>query len=551
MPKANLHDLAPETELACDICVIGSGPAGATIAREGAGGSLRVILLESGGEERQPAADALNEIESIGRPREMDQWLVRNRILGGSSHTWAGRCAPFDPIDFEARDWVPGSGWPLTHDQMQPYLVRTAPYVGLGIGADYSDDRFWAAARRPAPQPALNEDLLTPFFWQYSKDGLNRFDLMRWGPDLLAHLPDTVRLLTNATLVRLQLDPHGRKVRSAEVAARDGSRRTVTARSFVLCAGGIENARLLLCSNDVERCGIGNRRDLVGRYLMDHPRGILGHFDPAASTEIRRRFGLHHVRFGPHSYRFRHGFRLSPKLQRREGLLNCTAWLDEEVMPDDPWRALNGLLRGGSRRMKDVRAVLSHADVLIKGAADLVLRKRGLTRRLRALHLVGMTEQVPDRESRITLSDRTDRLGMPLSRIDWRVNAMEEQSLRRLAGLVAAEVARMGYAPPRLDAWVERNEGFPDSFRDVAHPTGTTRMADDPAEGVVDAQGQVHGVDGLFVAGSSVFPTAGHANPTQMIVAMAIRTADILKERHRAPAPAARRDSPAREVAHV
>ena len=143
-----------------------------------------------------------------------------------------------------------------------------------------------------------------------------------------------------------------------------------------------------------------------------------------------------------------------------------------------------------------------------------------------------MTEQVPDPESRITLSDRSDRFGMPLSRVDWKINAAEERSIRRTAELVAAEIARLGYEPPQLESWVTGHEALPSTFHDVGHPTGTTRMSDDPRKGVVDAQCQVHGVDGLFVVGSSVFPTAGHANPTQMIVALAIRAADTLKARH-------------------
>jgi choline dehydrogenase-like flavoprotein len=532
LPKADLHELSPEAELACDLCIIGSGPAGATIARELAQSSAQVILLESGGEERRPPVDELNEIENIGWPRELDQWLLRNRIVGGSSHTWAGRCAPFDHIDFAERAWVPYSGWPFGLDQLRPYLLRTPGYVGLGVGADYTDDKLWAIANLPIPQQPLNEGLLMPFLWQYSQAHENRHDIMRFGPELVANLPRNVRLFTNATVVQLNLDSYGHAVQSVEAASLDGRRHTIRARTIVLCAGGVENARLLLCSNKVERHGIGNKRDLVGRFLMDHPRGIVGTFPTSKSAEILRRFGLYHVSFASRSYRFRHGFRLSPTVQSREHLLNCAAWLDEDVLEDDPWRALTRILRGESRSAKDIRAIFSNSDMLLRGAVDLVVRKRGLARRLEALYLMCMTEQLPDPESRITLSDRTDRFGMPLSRIDWKINEAEERSIRRIAELVAAEVARLGYEPPQLESWVTSNEALPSTFRDIGHPTGTTRMSDDPGQGVVNAQCQVHGVDGLFVVGSSVFPTAGHANPTQMIVALAIRTADILKARH-------------------
>ena len=231
--------------------------------------------------------------------------------------------------------------------------------------------------------------------------------------------------------------------------------------------------------------------------------------------------------------------------------MNCAAWLDEEVSEDDPWRAINRIFRGQSRSMREVRAIVANSDMLLKGVADLAVRKRGLSRRLQSLYLMCMTEQLPDPESRITLSDRTDRLGMPISRIEWKVSKAEELSIRRTAELVAVEVARLGYEPPRLESWVTNSEALPSTFQDIGHPTGTTRMSDDPSQGVVDARCQVHGVDGLFVVGSSAFPTAGHANPTQMIVALAIRTADILKTRHGCFGPARRNDSPARAFHHV
>jgi choline dehydrogenase-like flavoprotein len=532
MPKADLHELSPETEFACDVCIIGSGPAGATIARELAQSSLQVAVLESGGDKRQPLVDELNAIENIGWPRELDQWLLRNRIIGGSSHTWAGRCAPFDHIDFEERAWIPYSGWPFGLDEMRPYLSRTPGYVGLGVGADYTGDAFWKIAHRSRPQTALNEDLLKPFFWQYSQAHENRFDIMRFGPELVAHLPRNVRLITNATVVHLNVDSYGRTIQSVEAVSLDGQRHTIKARTIVLCAGGIENARLLLCSNKVEPNGVGNRRDVVGRFLMDHPRGTVGTFATSKSTEILRRFSLHHVSFASRTYRFRAGFRLSPAVQRREHLLNSAAWLDEVVPQDDPWRTLRHFLSGESRTAKDIRAIIANSDLLLKGAFDYVVRKRGLPRRLEALYLTCMSEQVPDPDSRVTLSDRTDRFGMPISRIAWKVNEAEERSIRRTAELVAEEVARLGYEPPKLESWVTNKEALPSSFIDIGHPTGTTRMSNDPAKGVVDAQCQVHGVDGLYVVGSSVFPTAGHANPTQMIVALAIRAADMLKARH-------------------
>lgn len=539
----DLLQASPQDVFECDICVIGSGPAGATIALELSDTRLKVLVVESGGIERHAEIDTLNEIESVGRPREMDQWLVRNRIVGGSSHTWAGKCAPFDAIDYDTRDWVPHSGWPFDDEHVNPFLARSASYLGLGIGEGYSGNKFWSLANRVAPQPALNQALLEPFFWQMSRAHENRFDNMRFGSELLKRLPTSVDLLINATVIQVNANATCNAVHGVDVMSLRGSRHTIKARAVVLSAGGIENARLLLASTNIAPRGLGNEHDLVGRFLMDHPRGTVGRFALPRVEKTLQRFGMYHVRLGGNNYRFRHGFRLSPVIQRQEGLLNCAAWLNEEVPKDDPWKALKRVLRGKSRSMSDAYAIALNAHRLVKGAADLMMRKNSLSRTLERVELFCMSEQVPDPASRVTLSTKKDRFGLPISRIDWRINNLEERSIRRTAELVSSELERIGYEPPKLDSWLDRGEGLPSAFVDIAHPTGTTRMSASKTQGVVDADCQVHGLDGLYVAGSSVFPTAGHANPTQMIVALAIRTADILARRF-APQQAIKADVP-------
>ena len=175
----------------------------------------------------------------------MDQRLVRNRIVGGS--------APFDEIDLERRNWVPHSGWPFSIADLKPYLDRTVPYLGLGIGTGFSDDRFWALARRTPPQPELDLRYLLPFFWQFSRDAKNPYDYMRFGRHLLPNLGSNVKLVTNATVLEINVTASGAAVESVEFALPDGQRRTLLASAVVVCAGGIENARILLCSNSVGR----------------------------------------------------------------------------------------------------------------------------------------------------------------------------------------------------------------------------------------------------------------------------------------------------------
>lgn len=531
MPIIDLDSDAASSlpKLECDICIIGSGPAGSTLARELADTDHRVFLLESGSFLRSPETDQLNEVENIGRPRIADQWSVRNRMIGGSSYTWGGRCASFDDIDFEGRSWVPGSGWPIGVSDLYPYLVRSAPYLGLIAGVGFSDDHFWTLAGRPKPKLNPDPDTLLPFFWQFSRGGGDEYlyEYMRFGPRLTRQLAKNITLIANATVLRITPVQSGAAVASVDFAGPDGQTHMVTAPTVVVCGGGIENARILLASNSVITGGLGNRYDIVGRYLMDHLRGSVGTFTLKGSEKLQRRFGRYNIK----ENLFRAGLRLSPAVQRSEELLNCAAWLGETAAKDDPLDAIKRLLRREPQIPTDLFSIVLNAPLLFRGLKSFYIDHNGLPRKLAELTLECMVEQRPNAESRITLADRLDRFGIPISRIDWRVHSDESRSMRRMAQLVAKQLVSMGYPQMELASWVQDCADFPPEFMDVAHPTGTTRMADNPSRGVVDTNCMVHGVEGLYVSGSSVFPTAGHCNPTQMIVAMSIRLADHLKAR--------------------
>jgi choline dehydrogenase-like flavoprotein len=522
-------DVLPD-DFRCDVCIIGTGPAGITIARELSGTPLRVTLLESGGTERQEAADALNEIESVGWPRVMDQWAVRNRLIGGSSTTWSGRCAPFDEIDMQNRDWVPHSGWPFAAEDVAPYIERSAEYLGLGIGNGITDDRIWALTGHPQRTgPSPDPDKLLPMFWQYSRDTENHHDHIRFR-NFIDTLGPNVAIVTNATALRINATESAAAVQSVEFASVAGRKWTLPVSVVVLCAGGVENARLLLSSDNVVPHGLGNDRDLVGRFLMDHLRGPLGTFRPSEADTVLNQFGGFKSLSAGNNV-FQPGFRLSPTIQRTERLLNCSAWINKHFAADDPWDRLIRFLRREPNARPDFRAMLANRGLVIYGLKERFISHRALPRKVDKVTLEVMCEQMPNPDSRITLSSRRDRLGMRISRIDWRVSEEEARTMRRMAELVVNQFSYMGIPSPELAEWVLDGDMIPQTFQDLAHPTGTTRMADNPAHGVVDAQCQVHGVHGLFIAGSSVFPTAGHANPTQLIVALAVRLADTLRDR--------------------
>ena len=510
----------------CSVCIVGGGPAGLTLATELANTSLRVIVVESGGDSREDAfAAGLNEIESIGAPRVMNQQLVRNRVLGGSSLTWFGRCISLDAIDFEHRDWVPHSGWPLSPDDLEPYRERSAEYLGLdpALPQAFPEGSILSECLRPE----MNSDLRA-VMWQFSSRSSIHKDYVRFGLRFKSLHSPNVQVLTHATLTQIETTRDGSHVASLEISTPEGKLHRIRAGQVVLCGGGIENARMLLASNRIDSAGVGNRHGNVGRFFMDHPRTTVGTFSPEAAPLVQRELGLFQAAPG---VRAQCGMALSSNVQRREGLLNCAAWTTQHVADDDAWRSLRVVSLGnGDKRLAAAKVILENADQIALGLWQKFVRGQGLTRKLKQLDLDVMVEQVPDSESRIRLSSRKDALGVPLSQIDWKISELECRSVIRLSHAINDALKRAELPGATLVDWVRNGRPEDAVFRDSAHPLGATRMAERAEDGVVDPDGKVFGVDNLYIAGSSIFPTGGHANPTLAIVALALRLADHLRD---------------------
>ncbi len=565
--------------LEADIVVVGAGPAAYALAHAFARSPVRMLILESGLTQPDERHEQLNAVESLAEPssptqierrsrfhsasaplwsQEMQGYGVRCRALGGSTHVWAGKSATFDPIDYEARPWAPHSGWPLDQAQMEPYLDRAASL--LNLGPNCYDDGFWDLYGVPAPQPAAEPDTLASFFWQFSRSRANRLDLTRIGRELETLDAPNVQVVLDATVTCLRPDADGQSVSHLEVSSLSGEGRTVRARHVVLAAGAIENARLLLQSARATGHPFGNERDLVGRFLMDHPSAAIGRFRSEDCAAITSRFGFYGLNHQGQVHMYLHGLALTPEIQRRERLLNCAAYMMEDRAPDDPWMALKRLIRAESASAAgDMMTVLAGSGLVAKGLGTRLLsgpylpepvrraiidnyvryrpnsavrdyRERGWPHKLTGIDIEAITEQLPQADSRITLSDKTDAFGVPLAQVSWRIDDDAVRSLIRIGQLIAEQCPKMGLPAPVLAPWVLNERPEEAGIIDMAHSAGTTRMASDPAEGVVDAQCAVRGLRNLHVAGASVFPTVGHANPTLMLMGMAIRLADHLRE---------------------
>lgn len=527
MPIHDFRKLDRDAHLQADLCIVGSGPAAWTICDELRDSGLSVLVLESGAaRESDGSADdleaaALNETVDVGQPL----FNGRRRRLGGTTEVggWANRTTPFDPIDYEARPWVDHSGWPIGAATIAPYLARASAQLGAGTAPPATP-----LLPRGKSWPAFDTGQIAPVTWVFGQSDEGR--VMRYALQFRRTHQPHVRLLVHATVTQILTNGPGTLVEGVEIRSTDGRCATVSARAVVLAAGGIENPRLLLCSNRIVAAGLGNGHGLVGRFLMDHPRDLdmAVTFDLADAGRLRAMFGPFRIDRGQGRRFVANGFALSPERQRRDRLLNCAAWPIEETAVDDPIGAARRLARRQGAIGDDARTILRNAGHLVGSARRRLLSDHALHSKPARIGLIIGSEQQPDPDSRVTLADAVDAFGLPLACTNWRINALERASQIVLAQAVKREFARLGLPRPTLAEWAEDGAKTQARLVDGCHPTGTTRMADDPRHGVVDADCQVHGVSGLYVAGSSVFPTAGHANPTLMIAAMAARLADHL-----------------------
>jgi choline dehydrogenase-like flavoprotein len=265
------HDARKLTDgqvVTADLCIVGGGPAGITIAKELADSSLDVCLLESGGPEEDEEIQTLAQGESTGRDYyPLDE--TRFRVLGGASGRWAGWCRPLEPIDLEPRPWVPNSGWPIAWSDLEPFLRRATRLCQLEH-EDF-DPSHWDTDIPRLYGPEFVGDGVVPSVRQGSpptKFGVAYRDELKRAGNLAIYL--------YATAVELESDPTAQQVTGVRVACLNGPRFRVEARAYVLAAGAMETARLLLASRAVRPAGLGNDRDLVGRYFMEHPHVVIG-----------------------------------------------------------------------------------------------------------------------------------------------------------------------------------------------------------------------------------------------------------------------------------
>ena len=502
---------AAGVDLRAEVCVIGGGAAGLSITRSLARQGVDVILLEAGGLKETPRSQEVYKGEGVGQ-KYFKLHYARKRYLGGSTNCWAGLCAPLRPSDFEQRSWIPHSGWPISHEDLAGHYDATREILGIG--------EFHPQLDVPLPPgevmsgPGLKLDGFEPVYFQLSRPV--RLG-SAWRDDLKAL--KQARVMYNANVVHLKLNETGQSLQHVVCQVFDGPRFKVRAQRFVLACGGIENPRMLLNARDVSPQGIGNQRDLVGRYFMEHPHidreslWIPGGAVPSLAYYHRRKRRASKDRIWPY-------LRLSAERLKREELLDFSLVLFKRRK-----------LKRDLKRHPLSREVFESAQHLHHGREG-----KGRAQPKRAYTFGNPMEQAPNPDSRILLDPdgARDELGLIRARLDWRLSDLEKRTLRRAHELIAESLCMADYGRVRV---TPNPHKLPKQTKGGYHHMGTTRMSDSEQTGVVDRDCKVFGVNNLYVAGSSVFTTSGAANPTFTIVSLALRLAEHLVEQSRRSRP--------------
>ncbi|MGD9841878.1 MAG: GMC oxidoreductase [Steroidobacteraceae bacterium] len=541
-------DLADGSTLTADICIVGAGAAGISIALELIGSGIDVLVLESGGLREEATTQALYSGTVADERLHSPPDKYRQRRFGGTTTIWGGRCMPFDDVDFEVRDYVPNSGWPFDRESIMPFYPQANRLCEAGSMA-YTMAEAFGTPQRPMIDGFHSNNFTT--------DTLERFSCptdfgVRYGHKLRA--APNVRVLLHANVTELLLNESGTNVDTAAVRTLAGKKLAVRAKQFVLSTGGLEVVRLMLASRGVQKNGIGNHHDVLGRYYMCHLAGTIGalKFNPPLTSVwhgydvsdegiyCRRRFALRagtqrKLGIGNFIARLHHPRITEPAHQNA---ILSLLFLAKFIIPYEYGKRLHG------DESASLKTWLKHIGNAAAGPFDALgfawhmLRDRRLAERkfpsiiirskANLYSLDFHAEQQPNPESRLTLSDTTDVLGMPQLKIDWRYTAGDVDTVSRAIALLSNDINQSGtghfdYDPQTVEFEITRYGAY------GGHHIGTARMGTDPRTSVVDTNCRVHGVENLFIASAATFPTSSQANPTLTIVAMALRLAEHLK----------------------
>lgn len=511
------REMVNNSNIEGDICIVGAGTVGISIAMEWINSSYKVILLEGGGFEYDDSVQDLFKGKTTGQ-KYYPLKSTRLHYFGGSSQHWGGMCAPLDEIDFKKRNWVENSGWPIEKKDLDPFYKRSQSYLDLG---PYEYNLKYWRDKDPSLEPLpFDKKFIWNKMWQFSPP-------TRFGDKYKNAIVESknIHLYTYANVVNILTDENNSNVSEMIIKNNQFKEHRVRAKHFILACGAIQNSRLLLASNTQMKTGLGNSNDIVGRYFMEHPEISSAELWLSAPLPMH----LYALR-GSNPYLPRAELAITEKKQSEFKILNGTCSFTPLIKTlykksnMETWQYENPVINlnnyGGKysifeRVKRKVRRMQDSRQKNISLAFQLYIR----------------LEQAPSPLSRITLDSEKDNLGVPRANLHWELSSLEKSSIRKIIETIGNQAGVNDIGRVKLKEFlINRSDTSHPPYGAGWHHMGTTRMNNDPKKGVTDSNCKIHGINNLFVTGSSCFPTSGAANPTLTIVALGIRLSDHIKK---------------------
>ncbi|MEC4880693.1 MAG: GMC family oxidoreductase [Scytonema sp. PMC 1070.18] len=527
----DINQFKSGTPFETDICLVGAGAAGIDISRFFNGTDNSVLLVESGDIKYKPEVQKLYKMKCIGKnirdggyklTDDLAQFKgeCRIRMFGGTTNIWSGKWKMLDPVDFAKKNWVPFSGWPICYDELLPYYQEIAQEYSIPDAIKYLLEKQETEIK----QSLLGKTQDIKYTIHCTEEPPTNF-----GKAFYRELEESsnVTVLFNANAYELILSDEHNRIEQLTLKSLDGKEYSVIAKVFILTCGGLENARLLLASNKQMTTGIGNSKDLVGRFYMDHPKGRLGIIKPLSSYLLPKYFHLE-PKLGKS---FTVGFSLAPAKQQQCKTFNHNLYL--EPVYDNKIRLFFAILdklktafnqRNYYQLMKAGKEFIIKFSIFYKIVIKIMLGKP--INEVIHYEIAHYLEQSPNYESRLFLGEEVDTLGMRKITIDWRLSSLDQEYFFNFLDEIKKVFSEIKFGEMMIDEEKFKNLNF---VKDASHHMGTTRMGSTPDDGVVDFNCKVFGIDNLYIAGSSVFPTGGNANPTYTILALSRRLCHHLK----------------------
>jgi len=548
------ENLENKTTVSADIAIVGSGPAGIVLALELAKAGYNVALIESG------RLQFSEEIQNLAEPSYFDPKFhapmseCTRRQLGGTSIIWGGRCLPYDPIDFDKRKYIPNSDWPVSYMELTGYFQRASDYFFCGK-SEFDINNIPNIKQKSIVPNLPDTEVLTSTLERWSLPtnfGKEYFDDLQKS--------EKIKLIYGLTCTEIDTNEQGSQVELLQGKTIGGKTIHVKCQKYVLAGGAINSTRLLLASDRKHHGGIGNHSGLLGKFYMGHLSGDIAsvHFTTPPKKTV---YGFDR---DPDKIYLRRRFSFTREFLNEKHIPNIVAWLGSPKFGDPSHQ--NGILsaaylalttpiiknyltstamRKGAIGKEEQGIYWSHVCNVLKDFPQTLsfipsfgYGRYIAKRKIPALFVYSAaneyplhyhSEQVPNRNSTVSLSDERDVLGMRKLNINLQFTEQD------IDGVVQAHkywdqhlrAHNCGYLKyvtddPKTSVWEQAGDGF--------HQVGTTRMSENPNDGVVGKNCNVHGVDNLFVVSSSIFVTSGQANSTFMIVAFALRLADHLQK---------------------